>query len=66
MDEALSYKWAGQILKRVDKLLEPHINQQLADNISAAILAAYKLSHKVIICKGCNKDEEYCLCDAFK
>ena len=51
MDEALAYKWAAQATRPIEKLIEPHKIEQLADLISSAILESYKLG----IIKGKNE-----------
>ena len=43
MDESMAYRWTAQALRRIDKIVEPHIGQQLADTVASAILEAYKL-----------------------
>ena len=43
MDESLAYQWTAQALRRIDKIVEPHIGQQVADIVASAILEAYKL-----------------------
>jgi len=43
MDESVAYQWTAQALRRIDKIVEPHIGQQVADIVASAILEAYKL-----------------------
>jgi len=43
MDESVAYQWTAQALRRIDKIVEPHIGQQLADTVASAILESYKL-----------------------
>lgn len=43
MDESISYTWAARAILSVDRLLEHHKMEQLADAVSSAILEAYKL-----------------------
>lgn len=40
MDEATAYQWAGQVLRPLDGIIEPHKGQQVADLIVSALMEA--------------------------
>lgn len=70
MDEAMAYKWAGQITAGCTA--EPHKTQQCADLIVSALMEAtkeltekldeYENAYKFIVDDKCFNEEKHCAC----
>jgi len=70
MDEAMAYKWAGQITSGCTA--EPHKTQQCADLIVSALMEAtkeltekldeYENAYKFIVDDKCFNEEKHCAC----
>ena len=70
MDEAMAYKWAGQITAGCTA--EPHKTQQCADLIVSALMEAtkvlaekldgYENAYKFIMDDKCFNEEKHCAC----